>query len=140
MGICFSDENVYVGEGTLVADLFRAQTADTLITVLAIYSKEAGAGSKHAWRPVANSIGAISYLVFQVYEAPAPNRTNSFRSSLNSHVVTRADRAFLLVPATQFLFRLQDPPSLVMPGNSFYPRTIGLHSGRWPVHHHFARI
>ena len=87
----------------------------TLVAVLALYSKEAGAGSKHAWQQSTNSIGAISYLVVQAYEAPAPNRNNSFRSLLNSQNTTQADRAFLHVPATHFLCRLQDPPTLETP-------------------------
>ncbi|KAF9646213.1 hypothetical protein BDM02DRAFT_3189012 [Thelephora ganbajun] len=94
----FSDSNVYVGE------------------VLALYSKEAGAGINHAWQQSTNSIGAISYLIVQAYEAPTSGRTNSFRSVLNSQVAMWADRAFLHVPVTQFLCKLQDPPTSTMPG------------------------
>jgi len=112
----FSDKNVYVGEGAWIASMFRPQIADALITVLALYSKEAGAGSKHAWQQSTNTIGAISYLVVQAYEAPAPGRTNIFRSQFNSQVTTRADRAFLHAPATQFLCQLQNPPTSTAPG------------------------
>jgi len=96
--------------------LYFAHIANALITVLALYSREAGAGSKHAWQQSANSIGAISYLVVQAYEAPAPSRTNLFRSLLNSQATTRAERSFLHVPATQFLCRLQGPPTSTAPG------------------------
>ena len=109
-----SDTNVYVGEGTSVASMLCLWIADML--VLALYSKEAGAGSKHAWQQFTNSIAAISYLVIQAYEAPASGRTNLFRSLPNSQVTTRADRAFLHVPATQFLCRLQDQPTSTTPG------------------------
>ena len=85
-----------------------------LAAVLALYSKEAGAGSNHAWQQSANSIGAVSYLVVQAYEAPAPNRTNLFRAGLKSQNTTRAEKAFLHIPATQFLCRLKDlSPSIV---------------------------
>ena len=92
------------------------QNVDTLITVLALYSKEAGAGSKHAWQQLSYSIGAVSYLVIQAYEAVAPSRQNSFRSQPNSLITTRANRAFLHIPATQFLCKLQDPPTFAAPG------------------------
>ena len=84
--------------------------------VLALYSREAGAGNKHAWQELTDSIGAISYLVVQAYEAPSSGHTNQFWSLLNSQVKAQADRAFLHVPATQFLCRLQDLPVPVVPG------------------------
>lgn len=112
----FSEQIVYVGEGTWIALVFCPPIADALTTVLALYSKEAGAGSRHAWQSSTNSIGAISYLVVRVYEAPTSGRTNQFRSLLNSQTITRADRAFLHIPATQFLCRLQDPPAFTTPG------------------------
>lgn len=52
----------------------------------------------------------------QVYEAPAANRNNLFRSPPNSQVITRADKAFLHVPSTQFLCKLQDIPNYTTPG------------------------
>ena len=111
-----SDDNVYFGEGTRIISGFHPQITDTLAAVLALYSKEPGAGSKHAWQALTNSIGAISYLVVQMYEATAPSRTNQFRSGLNSQIPTRAERAFLHVLATQFLCQLQDPLILAAPG------------------------
>ena len=59
---------------------------------------------------------SIPYLVIQAYEAPDSGRTNLFRLLLNSQVTTRADRAFLYVPAAQFLCRLQDLPASTTPG------------------------
>ena len=112
----FSEQIVYVAEGTLITSVFRPPIADTLTKVLALYSKEAGAGSKHAWQSSTNSIGAILYLVVRVYETTASGHTNEFRSLLNSQTVTRAGWAFLHIPATQFLCRLQDLPTFTTPG------------------------
>ena len=112
----FSDSTVYVAEGTWVISIFRQQVADALAIVLALYSKEAGAGSKHAWQALTNSIGAISYVVVQAYEAPASGRINQFRALLNSQTATRTERAFLHTPATQFLCQLQDIPISPTPG------------------------
>ena len=112
----FSDDNVYVGEGTRIISRFHPQITDTLAAVLALYSKEPSAESKHAWQALTNPIGAISYLVVQMYEATAPSRTNQFRSGLNSQITTRAERTFLHVPATRYLYQLQDPPILAAPG------------------------
>jgi hypothetical protein len=112
----FSDNTVYIAEGIWILSVFPQWAADAPATVLALYSKEAGAGSRHAWQALTNSIGAISYLVVQTYEAPASGRTNQFRSLLNSQVTTRAERAFLHIPATQFLCQLQDLPISMTPG------------------------
>ena len=59
-----------------------------------------------------DSIGAILYLIIQAYEALASSHTNLFRSLLNSQVTMWADKMFLHVPATQFLCKLQDTPTL----------------------------
>jgi len=133
----FFDQIVYVGEGIRIMSVFCPPIAHTLATVLALYSKEAGAGSNHAWQSSTNSIGAISYLVVRVYEAPGC--TNQFRSLLNSQTVTRADQAFLHIPATQFLCRLQDLQSLQRPGSSSSLIKIGWFSRRLPVPWHFVR-
>ena len=46
----------------------RAKVADIFSVILALYSKEVGAGSLHAWKKLTNSIGAISHTVAQMYE------------------------------------------------------------------------
>ena len=53
-------------------------------------------------------------VVVEAYEAPGTR--NQFRPLLNSQVKTRAAKAFLHVPVTQFLYRLQDKPLLNAPG------------------------
>jgi len=116
LGVRVFEQIVYVGEGTSITSIFHPPIADTLATVLALYSKEAGAGSRHAWQASTNSIGAISYLVVRAYEALASGRTNQFRSFLNSQTITRADWALLHILVTQCLCRLQDLPTYTTPG------------------------
>lgn len=81
---------------------------------MALYS--ACTGNNHAWQESTNSIGAISYLVVQAYEALSSGRGNQFRSLLSSLVKTRADRGFLHIPGTQFLCRLQHTPVPIAAG------------------------
>ena len=100
--------NVYAGEGTSIASMFCLWIADTLIKFWLSISrcrKQTRMATIHKfnWRNF--------HLVIQTYEAPASGRTNLFRSLLNSQVTTGADRAFLYVPATQFLCRLRDQPT-----------------------------
>ena len=46
-----SDKIAYVGEGTTPGySVFHLQSTYALVTVLALYSKEAGAGANHAWQ------------------------------------------------------------------------------------------
>lgn len=102
---------VYVCEGAYIIPVFHPRGAlNALVVALAFYSKEAGAGTRHAWRESTTSIGAVSYAVEQAYEATGASR-NQFRSLLNSQVKTHAGKAFLHAPATQFLCSLQDLPT-----------------------------
>ena len=46
-----SDKIAYVGEGTTPGySVFHLQSAYALVIVLALYSKEAGAGANHVWQ------------------------------------------------------------------------------------------
>ena len=101
---------VYVCEGAYIIPVFHPRDANALVVALAFYSKEAGAGARHAWQESTTSIGAVSYVVEQAYEATGAGR-NQFRSLLNSQVKTHAGKAFLHAPATKFLCRLQDLPT-----------------------------
>ena len=107
----FSDMFVYVCEGAYIIPVFHPRDAlNALVVALAFYSKEAGAGARHAWRESTTSIGAVSYAVEQAYEATGASH-NQFHSLLNSQVKTHAGKAFLHAPATQFLCSLQDLPT-----------------------------
>jgi len=82
---------------------------------LAFYSKEAGAGSRHAWQESTTSIGAISYLVVHAFEIAGPSR-NLFRLVHFAQAHTRAE-TFIHIPSTQFLCRIQNEPNLDNSGN-----------------------
>jgi len=83
--------------------------------VLALYSKEAGAGARHAWQESTTSIGAISYLVVRAFEVVGPSR-NLFRLIHSTQVKTRAE-TFMHIPSAQFLCRVQERPTLDGSGN-----------------------
>lgn len=75
------------------------------LLVLTFYSKEAGAGSRHAWQASSSAITALSYLVVQAFEGTTAKR-NRFRSIHRSKASIRA-KTFLHIPSSQFLCRLQ---------------------------------
>src|ERR1700689_2744572 len=77
----------------------------TPLLVFACYSKEAGAGSRHAWQASTSAITALSYLVVQAYEEITSTR-NSFRSIHRSKASIRA-KTFMHIPSSQLLCRLQ---------------------------------
>ena len=83
--------------------------------VLTLYSKEAGAGSRHAWQESTTLIGAISYLVVRAFEVVGPSR-NLFRLIHSTQVKARAE-TFMHIPSTQFLCRIQQQPILDSSGN-----------------------
>ena len=83
--------------------------------VLTFYSKEAGAGCRHAWQQSTTSIGAISYLVVHAFEVVGPSR-NLFRLIHSTQVKARAE-TFMHIPSTQFLCRIQQQPTLDSAGN-----------------------
>lgn len=83
--------------------------------VLTLYSKEAGAGSRHAWQESTTSIGAISYLVVRAYEVVGPSR-NLFRLIHSTQAKARAE-TFMHLPSAQFLCRIQQQPILDGSGN-----------------------
>jgi hypothetical protein len=74
--------------------------------VLACYSKEAGAGSRHAWQASTSAITALSYLVVQAFEGTTSPR-NRFRSIHRGKTSIRAE-TFMHIPSSQFLCRLQE--------------------------------
>ena len=76
------------------------------LLVLACYSKEAGAGSRHAWQATTSAITALSYLVVQAFEGTTTTR-NRFRSIHRSKASIRAE-TFLHIPSSHFLCRLQE--------------------------------
>ena len=89
----------------LANDLFRL--------VIAFYSKEAGAGSKHAWQLSTTSISSLSYPAVRGYEGIG-NR-NSFRLIHSARSNLRA-HTFFHLPSTQFLCRTQDNPTITTTG------------------------
>jgi hypothetical protein len=74
--------------------------------VLSCYSKEAGAGSRHAWQASTPAITALSYLVVQAFEGTTSPR-NRFRSIHRSKTGIRAE-TFLHISSSQFLCRVQE--------------------------------
>ena len=105
-GITYSDERIYLGEGAQFA-LSRGLADIIPQLVITFYSKEAGAGSKHAWQLSTTSISSLSYIAIRAYEVVG-NR-NSFRPIHSAHANLRAFKFFHL-PSTQFLCRTQDVP------------------------------
>jgi hypothetical protein len=74
-----------------------------------LYSREAGAGCRHAWQESTTSIGAISYLVIRAFEVVGGLSHNLFRLIHSSRVKTRAE-TFIHLPSTQFLCKTQQQP------------------------------
>ena len=83
------------------------------LIVMAFYTKEAGAGSRHAWQPSTTSISSLSYIVVRAYEGIG-NR-NSFRLIHSARASLRAHTLFHL-PSTQFLCKTQADPITSSPG------------------------
>ena len=83
--------------------------------VLTLYSKEAGAGSRHGWQESTTSVGAISYLIVHAFEVVGPSR-NLFRLIHSTQGKTRAE-TFMHIPSAQFLCRIQENPALDSLGN-----------------------
>ena len=106
-GIMYSDERIFLGEGVSLT-LLRGLADIIPRLVITFYSKEAGAGSKHAWQLSTTSISSLSYIAIRAYEVIG-NR-NSFRSIHSAHAKLRALKFFHL-PSTQFLCRTQDVPT-----------------------------
>lgn len=120
--------------GTLQAvtkDRVRA-VSDTGLCLLVSFDLPSPAGSKHAWHVSTNPVGAISYTVVQVYEAPLAGRTNQFST-------TRTDRVFSISQRPNSFADSRTCRLLRLPGNSFYMGRIGWFSRRWRVHQHFSR-
>lgn len=101
--------------------MFPCSTVNcTLLTkhlppVLTLYSKEAGAGSRHAWQESTTSIGAISYLIVHTFEIVGL-LCNLFRLVHCAQAKTRAE-TFMHIPSTQFLCRIQKKPTSDNSGN-----------------------
>jgi len=68
-------------------------------------SKEASAGSRHAWQSSTSAITALSYLVVQAFEVTVAR--NCFRSVYRSRTSIRAV-TFLHIPSSHFLYRFQE--------------------------------
>jgi len=83
--------------------------------VLALYSREAGAGSRHGWQESTTSVGAISYLVIHAFEVVGPSR-NLFSLIHSTQAKTRA-KTFMHIPSSQFLCRIQESPTFDGSGN-----------------------
>jgi len=89
---------------------------------MTFYSKEAGAGSRHAWQLSTTSISSLSYVVVRAYEGIG-NR-NSFRS-IHSTRAKLQTYTFFHLPSTQFLCMTQDNPTTSPSG------TLSLSSRDW---------
>jgi hypothetical protein len=72
--------------------------------VLALYSKEAGSGSRHAWQTSTSAISALSYLVVQTFEKAASTRFRPIHSCQAKIGVA----TFRHIASSQFLCRLQE--------------------------------
>ena len=83
--------------------------------VVTMYSREAGAGCRHAWQELTTSIGAISYLVVRTFEVVGPSR-NLFRLIHSTQAKTRAE-TFMHILSAQFLCRIQVSPTSDGSGN-----------------------
>jgi hypothetical protein len=93
--------------------LLRGLAHNRFQLVITFYSKEAGAGSRHAWQLSTTSISSLSYLVVHAYEGVG-NR-NSFRSIHSTRANLRA-YTFFHLPSTQFLCRTQNNPTVAASG------------------------
>ena len=82
-GVIYFNKHIYLGKGVWLRPS-RNFTDILLARVMTFYSKEAGAGSKHAWQLSTTSISSLSYVVIQAYET---------------------------LPSTQFLCKMQDYPT-----------------------------
>jgi len=83
--------------------------------VLTLYSKEAGAGSRHGWQESTTLVGAVSYLIVHAFEVVGPSR-NLFRLIHSTQTKTRA-KTFMHIPSTQFLCRTRGSPTLDSSGD-----------------------
>ena len=88
----------------------------TTAPVLTFYSREAGAGARHAWQETTTSIGAISYLVVRAFEVVDQSR-NLFRLIHSTQARTRAE-TFMHISSAQFLCRIQRQPTFDGAGNA----------------------
>lgn len=114
----FADGNVYTSEGTWFHHTEWVVDRPSLTNhspVLTFYSREAGAGCRHAWQESTTSIGAISYLVVRAFEVVGPSR-NLFRLIHSTQARARAE-TFMHLPSTHFLCRIQQRPAVDGPGN-----------------------
>ena len=81
---------------------------------MAMYSQSRGKGSTHAWLSDSTSIGAISYLVVQIYEyAYHRNFRTVHQRNATLHVGTYA-----LLPSDRFLRILTATPTLSQDGRT----------------------
>jgi hypothetical protein len=121
-GIVYSSEHIYLGEGAYVAHLSKAQLINFSPTVMAFYTKEAGAGSRHAWQLSTTSIASLSYIVVRAYEGIS--NCNSFWS-IHSARANLLAHTLLHLSSTQFLCRTQVAPITSSPG------ILSLSDGDW---------
>ncbi|KAJ3554974.1 hypothetical protein NM688_g2825 [Phlebia brevispora] len=76
--------------------------------VITLYCRSGGKGVTHSWQAEAASIGAVSYVVLQLYEAVLANR---FRA-IHRHVLGLQTFTFAHVPSDHFLRTLPGSQSL----------------------------
>ena len=81
---------------------------------MAMYSQSGGKGSTHAWLSDSTSIGAISYLVVQIYEyAYHRNFRTVHQRNATLHV-----GMYALLPSDRFLCILTTTPTLSQDGRT----------------------
>ena len=80
--IMYSDEHIFLGEGVSFTLLWGLADIVPQL-VITFYSKEAKAGSKHAWQLSTTSISSLSYIAICAYEVISNH--NSFQSIHSTH-------------------------------------------------------
>jgi len=123
------DEKIFAARGILLLLISVILITNPLL-VLAFYSKEAGAGSRHAWQASTSAISALSYLVVQTFERMTS--ANRFRSIHRDKANIRAE-TFLHIPSTQFLCRLQEEVKFTD------PQTILVDKKDWLMFQKFSK-